>query len=115
MPQKRPNWDQEGRERRAREHGRERAVIDVTAEQDLEAVVDARRRAEEELFHTLVEPARRIAVGKNPARSKAARARFHAKKVRLVEAAIEEAAAQAPTPELARRIQQWWPRMLKRK
>lgn len=104
MSRKRPDWDKEQRERRAREHGRERAHVDVGGEQELDDVVDARRGAEDDLFHQLVEPARRIAVGSSPREEKPA----------LVAAAIDQAAASAPTQALAARIRRWWPRMLKR-
>jgi hypothetical protein len=49
---------------------------------------------EDELCHRLIEPARQIALGLAPAEEKQG----------LVAAAIEEASAQAPTPELAARI-----------
>jgi len=43
----RPDWDKEGRERRAREHGRERARIDPESVEELDAALAARREREE--------------------------------------------------------------------
>lgn len=119
MRQRRPDWDKEQRERRAREHGRERAYLDRAAAKELDDLLAARRRdpkrradlqaaqraAEDDLFHRLIEPARQIAVGNTPKEEKPL----------LVQAAIEQAAAEAPTPELAARIRQWWPPMAGRR
>jgi hypothetical protein len=55
------DWDQERRERRAQEHGRERVRIDREAEQELEAVAKLREQDQRDRFHDRVEPARALA------------------------------------------------------
>jgi hypothetical protein len=70
--QRRPDWDREGRERRAREHGRERAWIDPESVEELDATLAARqerekterdssRQREEDELDRLTEPARLVA------------------------------------------------------
>jgi hypothetical protein len=59
--QRRPDWDKEGRERRAREHGRERATVDTGSVDELDAVLAARAKRGNDAFHALAEPARRVA------------------------------------------------------
>jgi hypothetical protein len=62
---KKRDWDQEGRERRAREHGRVRARVDLEADADLESVIKFREDVEREQFrdqlYAYVEPARLVA------------------------------------------------------
>ena len=56
--ERKPDWDQERRERQAREHGRERLEIDLEAEADLDPVARSRAEAQGDVSHTSVEPAR---------------------------------------------------------
>ena len=102
---KRFNWDQEGRERRAREHGRERVVIDREAEFELDAIAKLRAEAQRDDFHDRVEPARRIAREWRdlPAQGRRLRRDSYFAKTRDV---LDQAAEAAPDP-VARKIRMY--------
>jgi len=103
VPQRRPDWDKEGRERRAREHGRESASIDAASVEELDAVLVARKKREVDDFDRLSEPARLVAskyrgLGKS-------RGKHRAAYLGQLHAAVEAAVAAAATPALKKRLQ----------
>jgi hypothetical protein len=97
------DWDREGRDRRAREHGRQSANIDRASEDELEAVVQVRKEAASAEFHRLAEPARRAASDfrRVPRKEREHRLRDH---LTRMHAAIDEAVARARTDEMRKQL-----------
>jgi hypothetical protein len=100
------DWDQEGRDRRAREHGRQSAKIDRASEDELEAVVQIRKEAASAEFHRLAEPARRVASDfrRVPREEREHRLREHLTRMHT---AIDDAVARARTDEMRKQLRMY--------
>jgi hypothetical protein len=99
---RRPDWDREGRERRAREHGREPVRIDNESVEELDAALAVQRERDKAEFHRLNEPARRIAAEYRKLPHKAGHRADYIARLRV---AIQEAVASASTPWVRRQLE----------
>jgi hypothetical protein len=100
------DWDREGRDRRAREHGRQSAKIDRASEDELEAVVQIRKESASAEFHRLAEPARRVASDFRRVPREEREHRLHDHLTRM-HAAIDGAVARAGADEMRKQLRMY--------